>query len=80
MQTENHTQDMFVFLRRLSKILNTTLMLIITAVRLIFTLDTQYLAPDKFQIIFKPHSKQSVCILHLNMGIVEQLLIFLIQF
>ena len=32
----------------------------------VFTLDTQYLAPDKFQRNFKPFSKQSLFILHLN--------------
>ena len=32
----------------------------------VFTLDTQYLAPDKFQRNFKPFSKQSLSILHLN--------------
>ena len=34
----------------------------------VFTLDTQYLAPDKFQINFKPLSKQSLSILHLNVN------------
>ena len=32
----------------------------------IFTLDTQYLAPDKFKRNFKPFSKYSLSILHLN--------------
>ena len=32
----------------------------------VFTLDTQYLAPDKFQRNFKPFSKQSLFILHPN--------------
>ena len=32
----------------------------------VFTLDTQYLAPDKFQRNFKPFSKQPLSILHLN--------------
>ena len=32
----------------------------------VFTHDTQYLAPDKFQRNFKPFSKQSLSILHLN--------------
>ena len=32
----------------------------------VLTLDTQYLAPDKFQGNFKPFSKQSLSILHLN--------------
>ena len=32
----------------------------------VFTLDIQYLAPDKFQRNFKPFSKQPLSILHLN--------------
>ena len=32
----------------------------------VFTLDAQYLAPDKFQRNFKPFSKQSLSILYLN--------------
>ena len=32
----------------------------------VFTLDTQYLAPDEFQRKFKPFSKQLLSILHLN--------------
>ena len=32
----------------------------------VFPLDTQYLAPDKSQRNFKPLSKQSLSILHLN--------------
>ena len=32
----------------------------------VFTLDTQYLASDKFQGNFKPFSKQSLSVLHLN--------------
>ena len=32
----------------------------------VFTLDTQYLATGKFQRNFKPFSKQSLSILHLN--------------
>ena len=32
----------------------------------VFTLDKQYLAPNKFQRNFKPFSKQLLSILHLN--------------
>ena len=38
----------------------------------VFTLDTQYLAPDKFQRNFKPFSKQSLSILHLNIGSINK--------
>ena len=37
-----------------------------------FTLDTQYLAPDKFQRNFEPFSKQSLSILHLNIRSISQ--------
>ena len=45
----------------------------------IFTLDTHYLAPDKFQRNFKPF-QQSLFILHLNIRSIKKIFFYLPQF
>ena len=71
MQTKNGTQNMFFFICHLpflnkESFINNENNSDVNFYDNIFAFDTQYLAPDKFQRNFKPFSKQSLSILHLN--------------